>query len=81
MLRLVSIEHPRRGGLFPTLYLACDILMRRSVFVKMRDGDRLGHALALGIEPQWWMARQGEMILPADEHWIISSGCGITPLR
>ena len=37
-------------------------------FCEMRDGDRLGHALALGIEPQWWMARQGEMILPADEH-------------
>ncbi len=37
-------------------------------FCEMRDGDRLGHALALGIEPQWWMARRGEMILSADEH-------------
>jgi hypothetical protein len=34
----------------------------------MREGDRLGHALALGIVPKKWVARQGEMILPLDEH-------------
>jgi hypothetical protein len=37
-------------------------------FCEMRDGDRLGHALALGIEPAQWVARQGEMIVPLDEH-------------
>lgn len=37
-------------------------------FCEMREGDRLGHALALGIEPKQWVSRQGEMILPLDEH-------------
>jgi hypothetical protein len=38
------------------------------IFCEMRDGDRLGHALALGIEPTVWAERQGEMLLPLDEH-------------
>ena len=37
-------------------------------FCEMREGDRLGHALALGIAPKQWAERQGEMILPLDEH-------------
>ncbi|WBA15491.1 antiviral RADAR system adenosine deaminase RdrB [Salinivibrio proteolyticus] len=37
-------------------------------FCEMRDGDRLGHALALGIVPRTWIERQGEMVLPIDEH-------------
>lgn len=37
-------------------------------FCEMRDGDRLGHALALGIKPKTWVKRQGEMLLPLDEH-------------
>lgn len=37
-------------------------------FCEMREGDRLGHALALGIVPKQWAARQGEMLLPLDEH-------------
>ena len=37
-------------------------------FCEMRDGDRLGHALALGIDPTQWAARQGEMMVPLDEH-------------
>lgn len=37
-------------------------------FCEMRDGDRLGHALALGIKPKHWAARHGDMVLPADEH-------------
>ncbi|ALU44890.1 antiviral RADAR system adenosine deaminase RdrB [Pseudoalteromonas rubra] len=37
-------------------------------FCDMREGDRLGHALALGIEPAKWAQRQGEMVLYADEH-------------
>lgn len=37
-------------------------------FCELRTGDRLGHALAIGIEPARWVARQGDMVLPADEH-------------
>lgn len=37
-------------------------------FCEMREGDRLGHVLALGIVPKQWAARQGEMMLPLDEH-------------
>lgn len=37
-------------------------------FCEIREGDRLGHALALGIEPKQWAERQGDMILPIDEH-------------
>jgi hypothetical protein len=37
-------------------------------FCNMHEGDRLGHALALGIEPAVWIKRQGEMLLPIDEH-------------
>ncbi|WP_421228396.1 antiviral RADAR system adenosine deaminase RdrB [Aeromonas enteropelogenes] len=37
-------------------------------FCEMREGDRLGHALALGIVPKQWTTRQGEMLLPLDEH-------------
>lgn len=37
-------------------------------FCEMRDGDRLGHALALGIKPKHWIARHGDMVLPVDEH-------------
>ncbi|BBF84084.1 adenosine deaminase [Aquitalea magnusonii] len=37
-------------------------------FCGMRAGDRLGHALALGITPAQWVSRQGEMIVPLDEH-------------
>ncbi|KWC19620.1 antiviral RADAR system adenosine deaminase RdrB [Burkholderia ubonensis] len=37
-------------------------------FCEMRDGDRLGHALALGIMPTHWVAKHGDMVLPVDEH-------------
>ncbi|AKU11196.1 hypothetical protein AzCIB_1291 [Azoarcus sp. CIB] len=37
-------------------------------FCEMRDGDRLGHALALGIKPKRWVAQHGDMVLPVDEH-------------
>ena len=57
-------------------------------FCMMRDGDRLGHALALGIDPKQWAERQGEMILPLHEHldnlvWLWHYAtllCGILPL-
>lgn len=49
-------------------------------FCEMRSGDRLGHALALGIAPQDWVNRQGDMILPVDEHldnlvWLWHYAC------
>lgn len=37
-------------------------------FCEMRAGDRLGHALALGISPAEWVALHGEIVLPVDEH-------------
>lgn len=37
-------------------------------FCGMRAGDRLGHALALGLEPAAWVERHGDMIVPIDEH-------------
>jgi len=37
-------------------------------FCEMRYGDRLGHALALGIRPASWCSNQGDMLLPVDEH-------------
>lgn len=38
-------------------------------FCKMRAGDRLGHALALGIPPDEWLHRHGEVLLSVDEHF------------
>lgn len=38
-------------------------------FCEMRAGDRLGHALAIGIPPKTWLARQGETILELDEYF------------
>ncbi|KMV28403.1 hypothetical protein AB733_23895 [Photobacterium swingsii] len=37
-------------------------------FCEMTSGDRLGHALALGIEPKHWIERQGDIFLPVEEH-------------
>ncbi|NDI83998.1 antiviral RADAR system adenosine deaminase RdrB [Undibacterium crateris] len=37
-------------------------------FCEMRSGDRLGHALALGIRPRDWLQRHGDMVVPVDEH-------------
>lgn len=39
------------------------------LFCEMRKGDRLGHALALGIPPEEWLRRHGEVWLPLDEHF------------
>ncbi|UVM20890.1 antiviral RADAR system adenosine deaminase RdrB [Pseudomonas wadenswilerensis] len=52
-------------------------------FCSMRSGDRLGHALALGIEPRLWAERQGDMILPVDEHldnlvWLWHYACELS---
>ncbi|AOI68438.1 hypothetical protein [Burkholderia ubonensis] len=37
-------------------------------FCEMRDGDRLGHALALGIAPDEWLRHHGDVMLSVDEH-------------
>jgi hypothetical protein len=37
-------------------------------FCDMRNGDRIGHGLALGINPSKWVERHGDIILPVDEH-------------
>ncbi|WP_431100839.1 hypothetical protein [Roseateles noduli] len=39
------------------------------LFCGMGQGDRLGHALALGIPPDEWLRRHGEVWLPLDEHF------------
>lgn len=38
------------------------------LFCQMGAGDRLGHALALGITPRLWCERQGDILLSASEH-------------
>lgn len=38
------------------------------VFCGMKEGDRLGHALALGIAPGDWLDRHGTVVMPVDEH-------------
>lgn len=37
-------------------------------FCEMQAGDRLGHALAIGIMPVDWLERHGDMVIPVDEH-------------
>ncbi|XYI40038.1 Adenosine deaminase [Cupriavidus necator] len=37
-------------------------------FCAMKQGDRLGHALALGIPPKEWLHRHGDVLVPLDEH-------------
>jgi hypothetical protein len=37
-------------------------------FCQMRAGDRLGHALAIGISARDWIAAHGEILLPVEEH-------------
>ncbi|ELX09620.1 metallo-dependent hydrolase [Janthinobacterium sp. HH01] len=54
------------------------------LFCGMRSGDRIGHGLALGIEPAAWVARQGDMILPVAEHldnlvWAWHYACELSP--
>ena len=37
-------------------------------FCEMGPGDSLGHALALGIPPDEWLQRHGEVLLSVDDH-------------
>lgn len=39
------------------------------LYCGMRQGDRLGHALALGIPPDAWLRRHGDVVLSIDEHF------------
>jgi hypothetical protein len=53
-------------------------------FCGMRSGDRIGHGLALGIEPAAWVMRHGDMILPVSEHldnlvWAWHYACELSP--
>ena len=38
-------------------------------FCEMTVGDRLGHALAIGIDPLDWFEKHGEVILNVEEHF------------
>ncbi len=40
------------------------------LFLEMRPGDRLGHALALGIDPYLWMKRTGAVCYLPQGEWI-----------
>lgn len=53
------------------------------IFCAMRAGDRLGHALALGLDPTAWADRHGDMIVPVDEHldnlvWLWHHACELS---
>ncbi len=39
-------------------------------YLSMGEGDRLGHALALGIDPESWAIRTGMVALPVEERWL-----------
>lgn len=64
----------RRGGLIPgaTYHVGEDFLHLASGvraveeavrFLDLRAGDRVGHAIALGVEPEFWIDRVGDRIL------------------
>lgn len=53
-------------------------------FCEMRSGDRIGHGLALGLEPRAWVERHGDMLLTVDEHvdnlvWAWNQACELSP--
>lgn len=55
------------------------------LYCEMAKGDRLGHALALGIDPMRWAAEKKSVTLDLDEHldnivwlWLRSDELGIT---
>lgn len=39
-------------------------------FLSLGDGDRVGHAIALGIDPQLWLDRTGERITVPRSEWL-----------
>jgi hypothetical protein len=53
-------------------------------FCEMRAGDRLGHALALGISPKTWLQRQSEVVMELDDYvddlvWAWHHACEMSP--
>lgn len=55
------------------------------LFYGLAPGDRLGHALALGIAPEQWLSRSGEVFVTAGEHldnlvWLHHQLLGLAPL-
>lgn len=38
-------------------------------FCEMTVGDRLGHALAIGIDPEYWFEHHGEVVIDVCEHF------------
>lgn len=68
---------PATGGLHFSIHVGEDYAhplsgMRHideaGFFCEMHGGDRLGHALALGIPATEWIAAHGEILLPVEEH-------------
>lgn len=54
-------------------------------FCEMVAGDSLGHALALGIPPDEWFSRHGEVLLSVDDHvdnlvWAWHEACQLSEL-
>lgn len=52
-------------------------------FCEMRSGDRLGHALALGVDPARWCERHGDAVIAVDEHldnlvWMWHYACELS---
>ena len=52
-------------------------------FMEFKEGDRLGHALALGINPTMWLNRSGEFTIPKEEAldnavWLWSCACKLS---
>lgn len=39
-------------------------------FLSLGDGNRVGHAIALGIDPQLWLDRTGERITVPRSEWL-----------
>lgn len=51
--------------------------------LQLKEGDRLGHALCLGVEPKTWAARAGRLAIPREDRlfdlaweWSWYSRCG-----
>ncbi|MBF0097818.1 MAG: hypothetical protein HQM05_10830 [Magnetococcales bacterium] len=66
--------HPRlrlmvhAGEDFPHIIQGMRRIDETVQYYQMSQGDRLGHALAIGIDPTLWLQRQGEVILTEGEY-------------
>lgn len=55
-------------------------------YLRMGTGDRLGHAIALGVEPKVWSVSRGRLLMPREERlldltweWAFYRREGLTP--